>query len=95
MTDYIRAPGIEFRETGNEIFLVGPDGQTLHHLNPVGSAIWRLLDEPLSPSEAAEILKEAFPDVDGGRIDADVAAVFKELAARGLVAAATCGHDGF
>lgn len=84
-TEYRRAEGVAFRETEGEVFLVGADGQSLFHLNLVGSALWRLLEEPISAAEAAEILAEAFGDVDATRIKADTDALFKELQKRGLI----------
>ncbi|MBF0169159.1 MAG: PqqD family protein [Alphaproteobacteria bacterium] len=82
---YQRAPGVEFRETEGEVFLVGLDGESLFHLNLVGSALWRLLEEPISAHEAAEILGEAFAGVKPSRIKADTLALFKQLQKRGLI----------
>lgn len=84
---YRRRPDISFREAGGEVFLVGTDGATLFNLNPVGSAIWQLLEEPIDVVETADILAEAFPAVARPRIEADVRAVFADLAGRGLIEA--------
>lgn len=82
---YRRAAGTSFRQAGGEVFLVGPDGQTLFNLNQAGSAIWQLLEEPTDAAEAADILAEAFPGVERTRIFADVAAIFAELKRQGLI----------
>lgn len=82
---YRRAPGVEFLETEGEFFLVGPDGQSLYHLNRVGSAIWRLLEESISAREVVEILHQAFPETQARQIANDTHAVLDDMKKRGLI----------
>lgn len=87
------APGPRFRrnpkvtETAidGDVFLVDPDSQGIYHLNAVGTALWRLLAEPIGVAQAAAMLHQAFPKVSGAEIERDVAALLADLAARGLV----------
>ena len=61
MVTYRRRKGIDLREVGDEIFLIDPRYGRIHHLNPTGAALWRLLDGPLSLDEIVETFRDAFP----------------------------------
>jgi len=87
MPRYSRKSGVHLRQMDDQMFLADPDTNVLYHLNATGGAIWRLLEEPVSIAEAAEILCEAFPDIDAAAIRADLDALFAELAANGLIVA--------
>ena len=65
------------------------ENDSIFHLNETGAALWRLLERPTSVEEASAVLREAFPDVEGNRIQAHVAALVAELVEHGLVTA--CG----
>ncbi len=80
-----RRDGISERVVGDEIFLVDGTGQTIYHLNAVGAGLWRLMDGTCGPEDAAAILQEAFPDVERGLIERDVAALTSDLLRRGLL----------
>ncbi|MEQ6887712.1 PqqD family protein [Halomonas sp. CS7] len=71
---------------GEEHFLV--DGQGgVHRLSAVAAGIWRLLGlEALSRAEVAALLAECFPEVEPARLARDVARLFDDLAAAGLIA---------
>ncbi len=84
---YQQKPGVHVRQMDDQAFLADPDTDVLFHLNPVGSAVWRLLDQPTSMEEVTSLLTEAFPEAENGRITADVSALFEQLLLSGLIAA--------
>jgi hypothetical protein len=81
-------PGITARAIEGEAFLCDPDERAILHLNPLGAAVWSLLGEGVSAAEAAAALSDAYPDVAPARIGRDVAALFADLRAAGLIVAA-------
>lgn len=82
---YERHPRVQSRIVDGEIFLADPDGTNILQLNVVGSAVWSLLAEPTSRGGAAETIHLAFPDVPKAKIEADIAALFDDLLAAGLI----------
>lgn len=85
----LRHPQTVFREVGEDVFLVHPDGTTIYNLNPTAAAIWRLMgqpvDEALTGEEMAEVLSAAFPVISLKRLQADVKNVLDELLNEGFV----------
>ena len=75
------------REVDDDVFLANADNDSIFHLNETGAALWRLLERPTSVEEASALLREAFPEVEGDRIQAHVAALVSELLEHGLVTA--------
>jgi hypothetical protein len=67
------------------MFLCDPSERAILHLDPVGAAVWTLLEGATSAAEAAELLAQAFPYVEAEQIAADVAALIDELATAGIV----------
>lgn len=80
-----RTPGITERGAEGERFLADRNGAAIHHLNPLGSAIWEMLAEPIADDEVIELVADAFPDVGAARIDDDVRAFLGDLRTKGLV----------
>lgn len=69
----------------DDSFLVNPDNDALYRLNSTGTAIWRLLAEPMAVDEIAARFTEAFPDVGQEAIRADIEKAIDQLTGRGLV----------
>lgn len=89
----VRDPAVALRAVGGEAFLAGAGGTAaIHHLNPVGTGIWNLLEHPTDEIEAAHALAVAFPDVDPQLIARDVAALFADLHASGFAVEAAQPH---
>ncbi|MCR4378741.1 MAG: PqqD family protein [Rhodospirillales bacterium] len=79
-----RHPGAQFREVGDEIFLVHPDGEQIYNLNPMAAALWRLLKNPMTGRAMAEVVITAFPMLAMAKVEGDVKAVLTELLAKGF-----------
>lgn len=76
----VRNPDVAPQIVDGEVFLAGSDEMAaIHHLNPVGAAIWNLLAHPADEEDAALVLGIAFPDVDPQMIAGDVGRLFAEL----------------
>ena len=84
---YTRSPGITEREVDDVIFLVNPDNEALYHLNPVGAALWRLLEDDTSGQEAAELICQAFPDADPTTVKTDIVKLITEFKDHQLIVA--------
>jgi len=74
----------EVTETAECVLLEPSEGRVLA-LNPLGNALWELLDGTRDASELARILVEA-TGVEPARAEADVAALLERLAAEGFLA---------
>jgi len=80
----VRNPAVSETVVDDETFLVEPASQEVFYLDPVTSALWRLLAEPRSETELSALFAAAFPDAGSDRIGRDIAAATDELVARGL-----------
>lgn len=77
-------PDAAFREVGQDIFLVHPDGEAIYNLNPTAAAIWRLMEQGLSVDEMADVIAAAYPVMSMDRIRSDIEAVLAELVDQGF-----------
>ncbi len=82
---YKQNPGISARKVDDVVFLVNPDNEALYHLNPVGAALWRLLEDGTSTQEAANLLCQAFPGINTETAKSDIAKLITELAEHNLI----------
>lgn len=88
MTRLTRNPTTVYRELDNSVFLVGTCNDAVFHLNPIGAAIWKLLETPITEEEITKILVEAFPDAPAKQVRDDVTKHFRDLESRGFLASA-------
>ncbi len=73
------------QQMDDQVFLADPDTDVLFHLDPIGSAVWRLLEQPITMDDIIALLTDAFPDAEKGRIEQDVSALFDQLSGNGLI----------
>ena len=83
-TQISRHPKAQFRDVGDEIFLVHPDGVQIHNLNPMAAALWRLLDNPMTGREMAQVVQTAFPIMALSKVEDDIKRVLSEFLERGF-----------
>jgi len=79
-----RAPDIIASEVDGELVLISVENGKYFGLDPVGSEIWRLLEQPRSTATLVEALKAAF-DGDGETVERETIAFIDQLAAQSLV----------
>lgn len=80
-----RALGIVEKAVDGDMFLANPAGETIYHLNVIGAALWRLMDQPVFPGDVLATLRAAFPDVAAERIESDLDAMLSDLEKRRLI----------
>lgn len=75
-----------FRELPEGAVLFCSATEVYYSLNPIGARIWQLLP-PVCSSEEEIVarLSESYPDINLGKISADVRRLIQELAGNGLV----------
>lgn len=67
-----RAEHVDFRAVGQGGFVVDRRTNRIHHLNPTGLAIWRLLEGAATQDSVVSVFAEAFPDTPAETIAHDV-----------------------
>ncbi len=65
-----------------ERFLADPQGAAIHHLNPVASAVWHLLAEPMTEARIVDLIHSAFPEVARAQIAGDITTLIRDLRAK-------------
>ena len=68
----LRRNGVSVVNSEGNAFLADASGRAIHQLNPVGSAIWNLLGEPITLEQIVDLMLIAFPDAGRARIESDV-----------------------
>ncbi len=81
----IQSPGVKMLSIDDQVFLTSRDGNAIHHLNPIGAAIWAQLSEPTARQDIVTLLATAFPDHDRNAIGKDVDKLVKSLLASKLL----------
>ena len=84
---YLRQADISVVTVDGEGFLADVQGAAIHHLNPIGSAIWTLLAEPMTLDEMVKLLLVAFPEASRDQVESDVATLINSLMSRKLLIA--------
>lgn len=80
-----RAPLARLRQHGRAAYLWRPDDTMLWELNPIGHAIWQMLELPGSARDLAEALAWHFPDIPKARLEEDTARLLAGLGAAELI----------
>lgn len=86
----LRRNSISEIKSDNDAFLADATGAAIHHLNPIGSAIWNLLGQPITFEQITELLLVAFPDARAEQVESDVRKLIKTLKAKNLILSGPC-----
>jgi hypothetical protein len=86
---YRRCADVTWEMADERAVILDAGGSTLTTLNPVGTVIWRYLDQPRDDAEIIGHLAGWFPGVDRARLQEDARAFIGRLADDGLVVPAT------
>ncbi len=81
----MRQPQVHEVKLNGSRFLVNSKGDAIYYLNPVGSSVWKLLEDPMSLDEMTRVLYSAFPETEQEQIRADVAGLVNNLIERQLL----------
>ena len=82
---YERDPLTTATEIDDEMFLVKPGVEDIHHLDQVASGIWRFLGLARSLDEIQSVLEEAFPEVPAPTLRDDLARALDGMIDAGFV----------
>lgn len=80
-----RRSGLMVRVVDEEVFLLDPKRRSIHHLNRISLAVWRLLARPHDIRGIVRLLAVAFPDTAVADIRHDVRALIGNMIEEGLV----------
>lgn len=81
----LRRHGLSVISSEGNAFLADASGCAIHHLNPVGSAIWNLLAQPITAEQIVDLMLIAFPDAGRSRIETDVGDLLGTLRTKNLL----------
>ena len=90
---YRRANYVSERKVGKTTYLVDKRRNTIHQLNPIGAAVWSLLDDPKDIEALVRILHSAFDNVRYGVIQRDIEKLIDGLLKAELIAQSSA-RDG-
>lgn len=82
---YQQVKGVECRDIGGDLFLIHAATNALHHIDPIGGAIWRQLAKPVTPAEIRRLLVAAFPETPKKQITDSVRRLLRALLAWELI----------
>jgi len=82
---YMRHPGVQEVTLNGSRFLANSKGNAIYYLNPVGSSVWKLLEDPMSLEDMTRVLYSAFPETEQEQIRADVTGLVNNLVERQLL----------
>ncbi len=83
--NFIRRPDALLRQGQGSFFLLHETGDEIFSLNDLGRAVWELLAEPLSETEAAALIASVFPEIPRARIERDVVNLFAAFRKMNLI----------
>src|SRR5688500_3244365 len=89
-----RASGIVSRSLGGKLVLYNPASREVSILNATAALVWELCDGETPVTAAVERLQLRFRAAASRDVAADVAAVLRTLAQRGLVSDPASGRAG-
>lgn len=79
-----RAPGVPFRYLEDDVILAPLDSQEFEVLGGTAVAVWRLLEEPRTVEELAEILSRRYAS-DPASLERDLVTLLRQLERVGSV----------
>lgn len=82
---YQRNPQISEVTVDGERFLADSKSGSIHNLNPLASAIWRLLEQPVTREVMVAIVRVGYPEVPQEMIETDISAILERFEAKDLI----------
>ena len=82
---YRRCADVDESQVGERMVLYHAGRERAVILNPSGTRVWSMLEQPRSVADLAAGLREAYPEVDASQAEADVKDYLAELQNEGVV----------
>jgi hypothetical protein len=82
---YRRSAGVRMEQVGADGFLIDTAENRVFHLNPLGRALWILLEHPVDRNAALEMFGVAFPDIGRDVLSADLDRMLHNLVQAALI----------
>jgi len=82
---YVRNSEIVERQLDDEVLLINIETDSIFNLNPIGTAVWQLLQVPKGIEEITETLQLAFPRTSFGQIEEDLNKLLHQLVEQELI----------
>lgn len=82
-----RACTVVEQDIGGDRFLWQVEARRFYGLNPVGRAVWVLLEQPLTGHALCEIVQDAFPEVSEEAVQTDLAVLLADMVQADLISA--------
>jgi hypothetical protein len=73
------------QEMDGEVFLANENNGSIYHLNAIGSALWRMLEDPCSLETIIKLFINAFPDQSRKDLNQDIKALINQLEEHQLI----------
>ena len=89
ITTYKRATSVTEVSLEDQLYVADGHGIGIQKLNPGSSLIWRILEDPMSLSDIADLLSAAFPDHPREDITSDSAKTLQQFLQNHLIAPVT------
>ena len=80
-----KTPDVIEQLIDGQSFLCSGNGQSIHHLDTLASAIWKLMSEPFKTDEMLKLLNEAFPNVPKTQLNQDLCKLIDTLESKSLI----------
>jgi hypothetical protein len=64
---------------GDTLYLADSEGLAIHRMDALATVIWSVLEEPVTAQDIVDLLIEAFPEADAGKVAADVQSLLTTL----------------
>ena len=89
-TSIRRAPGVLSRERGGQAFLTDAAETVIFNLNQTGSAVWRVIEQPVTFGELIQIFAAGFPEQSAEALAGDLSYLVRDMAGSGLAVLDEC-----
>jgi hypothetical protein len=76
---------------GDTLYLADPEGLAIHRMDALATVIWSVLEDAVTAQDILDLLVEAFPDADPGKIGADLQGLLGMLHRNRLIETAPGG----
>ena len=82
---YHRSEGIKIQEIDGDCFLANEEDGSIYHLNSIGAALWRILEDPCDLETIIKLFITAFPNQNRKELNCDIKTLINQLEEHELI----------